>query len=128
MAESANGPALVAQMISSTVSADAESRRQAVRGDERVSAAFTQAAESMSNASYTGLRKAADWWMITRNRSTKVQEAHAYVLYTIDSQQLNDQIARNLTNIMENNRALSAAEREIYRDLIAHIRSGGFKH
>jgi len=127
MAESASGSSLIAQMIAETVSADAERRRAGVQG-EGTSAAWTQASESMSNASYTGFRKSADWWRITRNKSTKVQEAHAFVLYTIESRILSDQIARNLTNIMENNKALSAAEREIYRDLIAHIRSGGFKH
>ena len=127
MVDSANVSAAVARVIATTVMTNAKAMSEAERGDDQVSAAFSNTADAMSNASYTGLRKAADWWRIVENKSTKERRAEAYVLYTIDSKLMSDQIARNLANIMENNRELSAAEREIYRDLIAHIRTSGFK-
>jgi hypothetical protein len=123
----ADGPAQVAQAISTTVAANAVDKSSGESGGE-VSAAFRAAAESMSNASFTGMRKAADWWQIVRNKATKVQEAQAFALYTIDKKRLDEQIALHLANIVENNQAHSAAEREIYRELIADIRANGFNN
>ena len=125
--ENADGPAQVAQMISTTVLTDAKEKSSGERGGE-VSAAFENAAHSMASASFTGLRKAADWWQITRNKSTQVQEAQAFALYTVESRRLDEQIAINLANIVENNKELSAAERAIYNDLIADIRANGFNN
>ena len=125
--ENANGPALVAQMISTTVSTDAQAKMAGERGGE-VSAAFKSATEAMSNASFTGLRRVADWWQIVRNRSTQVQEAQAFALYSVEDRRLDEQIAINLANIVENNKELSAAERAIYNDLIADIRANGFSN
>jgi hypothetical protein len=123
----ADGPSQVAQVISTTVAADAEARSSGDGGGE-VSAAFKAAAESMSNASFTGLRRASDWWQIVRNKATKVQEAQAFALYTIDRKRMDEQIGLHLANIVENNKELSAAERDIYRDLIADIRAKGFNN
>jgi hypothetical protein len=92
--ENANGPAQVAQMISTTVLTDAKEKSAGARGGE-VSAAFESAAQSMGSASFTGLRKASDWWQIVRNRDTEVQEAQAFALYTIDKKRLDEQIAIN---------------------------------
>jgi hypothetical protein len=82
----------------------------------------------MTESSFTGMRKAADWWEVVRNKSTKVEEARTYALYTFDKKRLDDQIAINLANIVENNKQLSAAAREIYRELIADIRAHGFNN
>jgi hypothetical protein len=125
--ENANGPSQVAQMISTTVLTDAKEKSAGKRGGE-VTAAFQSAAQSMGSASFTGLRRVGDWWQIVRNKDTEVQEAQAFALYAINKKRLDEQIAINLTNIVENNKALSAAEREIYSDLIADIRANGFKN
>jgi hypothetical protein len=125
--EHANGPALIAQMISETVLADAKSKTSGARGDG-VDAEFESLAHEMAEASFTGMRRAADWWEIVRNKSTKVEEARAYALFTFDKKRLDEQIAANLANIVENNKALSATAREIYRDLIADIRANGFNN
>jgi hypothetical protein len=127
LVQNANGPAQVAQMISTTVLTDAKEKSAGARGGE-VSAAFQSSAQSMGSASFTGLRKAGDWWQIVRNKDTEAQEAQAFALYTVDKKRLDEQIAINLTNIVENNKALSVAEREIYSDLIADIRANGFNN
>jgi hypothetical protein len=95
---------------------------------EAVSAAFESAAHAMGSAAFTGLRKSGDWWQVVRNKATGVQEAQAFALYTIDRRRLDEQIAISLANIVETNKELSAAEREIYRDLIADIRANGFNN
>jgi hypothetical protein len=44
----------------------------------------------------------------------------------MSASQLDEQVAANLqNNITDNNRAMSAAERAMYTDLIAQIRSSG---
>jgi hypothetical protein len=123
----ADGPGQVAEMISTTVLTDAKEKSSGARG-EAVSATFESAAQSMASASFTGLRMAADWWQVVLNKATKVQEAQAFALYTIDKKRLDEQIALNLANIVENNKALSTAEREIYQELIADIRLNGFNN
>jgi hypothetical protein len=82
----------------------------------------------MSNASYTGARKVSDWWILSRNRATRAEEYQAFALYIIDRKLLDNQIARNLQNIVDNNAAMSAAEQEIYTDLINEIRVNGFSN
>jgi hypothetical protein len=93
-----------------------------------VEASLETAAHDMSEAAFTGQRKSGDWWEIIRNKDTKVQEARAYALYTVDRKQLDTQIAANLANIVENNKELAEAAREIYRELIADIRANGFNN
>ena len=123
----ANGPAEVARMVSATVLADAKSRSAGV-GGEGVQAALEGAAHSMSEASYSGLRKMADWWMIVRNKETQVTEARAFALWSVDKKNMDEQIAFNLQNILDNNKALSQAARSIYLDLIKDIRANGFNN
>jgi hypothetical protein len=123
----ANGPALVAQMVSATVLSDAKTKMAGVRG-EGVEAALEQAAHSMSEASYTGLRRMGDWWQIVRNRDTNVEECRAFALWTIGKTAMDEQIAFNLQNIIDNNKALSQAARSIYLDLIKDIRANGFNN
>jgi hypothetical protein len=123
----ANGPAEVAGMVSTTVLSDAKTKSAGVRGEE-VNAGLEQAAHAMSEASYTGLRKMADWWMIVRNRETQVEECRAFALWTIDKKSMDEQIAFNLQNIIDNNKALSEAARSIYLDLIKDIRANGFNN
>jgi hypothetical protein len=125
--ENASGPAEVARMVSETVLADAKSKSAGIRA-EGVEASLETAAHDMSEAAFTGLRKSGDWWEIIRNKDTDVQEARAYALYTVDKKQLDTQIAANLANIVENNKELAEAAREIYRDLIADIRLNGFNN
>jgi hypothetical protein len=124
---SLNGPMEIAQVISTTVSQDTAGRAENIEGAERERIVRTNA-EMMSNASYTGARKVADWWILSRNRATEAEEYQAFALYTFDRNPLNDQIARNLQNIVDNNAAMSAAERAIYADLINEIRTNGFSN
>jgi hypothetical protein len=122
-----NGPMEIAQVISTTVSQNVAGRAENVEGAERERIVRTNA-EMMSNASYTGARKVADWWILTRNRATEAEEYQAFALYTFERNPLNDQIARNLQNIVDNNAAMSAAERAIYADIINDIRANGFSN
>lgn len=121
-----NGPAAIANVIAQTVSEDVKGKSSNIEGGAR-ERAISRNAEAMSNASYTGARKMADWWQLVRNKKTKAQTYQAFVLYTFDRKVLNDQIARNLQNIMDNNAEISAAERAIYTDLIQGIRSRGYQ-
>jgi hypothetical protein len=82
----------------------------------------------MSEASYTGLRKMADWWQIVRNKETQVEESRAFALWTVGKKTMDEQIAFNLQNIIDNNKALSEAARSIYLDLIKDIRANGFNN
>jgi hypothetical protein len=70
----------------------------------------------------------SDWWILARNNTTNLEEYQDFALYIIDKPVLNDQIARNLQNIMDNNAAMSEAERGIYVDLINQIRVNGFSN
>jgi hypothetical protein len=120
-----NGPVEIASVISTTVSQDVAARAGNIEGAERERIIRVNA-ESMTNASYTGARKVADWWILARNKTTKAEYYQAFVLYIFDRKVLSDQVARNLQNIVDNNAAMSAAERAIYADLINEIRMNGF--
>jgi hypothetical protein len=122
-----NGPAEIANVISTTVSQDVAGKASAVEGAERERMVRTNQ-EMLSNASFTGSRKVGDWWQLIRNRSTKAEYYQAFALYLFDKKVLDDQIARNLQNIVDNNKAMSAAERAIYADLINEIRVNGFSN
>jgi hypothetical protein len=121
-----NGPAAIANVISTTISQDVAGREGYVEGEER-DRVIRANMEMMSNASYTGARKMADWWQLVRNKATKDETFQAFVLYTFGKKVLDDQIARNLQNIVDNNIAMSAAERAIYAELIQEIRVNGFQ-
>jgi hypothetical protein len=122
-----NGPMAIAQAISTTVSQDVAGMAANIEGAERERIVRTNA-EMMSNASYTGARKVSDWWILSRNRATRAEEYQAFALYIIDRKLLDNQIARNLQNIVDNNAAMSVAEQEIYTDLINEIRVNGFSN
>lgn len=122
-----NGPVAIASVISTTVSQDVSARAGNIEGAERERVIRTNA-EVMSNVSYTGARKVADWWIQARNKATQAEYYRAFVLYIFDKKVLNDQIARNLQNIVDNNAAMSEAERGIYADLINEIRVNGFSN
>lgn len=122
-----NGQAAIANVISTTVAQDAAGRSVNVEGEDHERNIRINA-EMMSNASYTGARQMADWWQLVRNKSTKAEYYQGFVLFTFDRQVLSDQIARNLQNIVDNNEAMSAAERAIYSDLIQEIRVNGFQN
>ena len=124
----ADGPAEVARMISTTVVADAQNNTSMKSADDKLKAEFATSAKSMADASYTGLRKMGDWWQLTRNKATKVEEYRAFALYTADKKRLDDQIAGNLQNIIDNNKELSAAARTIYQDIISGIHLNGFNN
>jgi hypothetical protein len=121
----ANGSGVVAEMISTTVHNDAMGRIGGATGDG-VTSNMEAVRKAYSDASFTGLQRMADWWQITRNRSTKTEECRAFALYTVDRDRMDTQIAANLQNIIDNNEALSAAARSIYLDIIMAIRSNGF--
>jgi hypothetical protein len=122
-----NGPVAIASVISTTVSQDVAARAGNIEGAERERIIRTNA-ELMTNASYTGARKVADWWIQARNKASQAEYYRAFVLYIFDKQVLNDQIARNLQNIVDNNAVMSEAERSIYADLINEIRVNGFSN
>jgi hypothetical protein len=119
-----NGPAAIANVISTTVSQNVAGRAGAIEGAERERIVRTNQ-EVFSNASFTGSRKVGDWWQLVRNTSTKAERYEALALYIFSKKVLDDQIARNLQNIVDNNAAISAAERAIYSELINEIRVNG---
>ena len=123
--QNASGPAMVAQMVSTTVTADATAAQSGAKSEE-VTAAFDFVAKAMSDASYTGLRQMDNWWQIVRNTDTKVEECRAFALYTVEKKAFDAQVAGILQNIIDNNKALSEAARTIYLRLIEGIHLNGF--
>jgi hypothetical protein len=123
----ANAAQQVSQMVSTTVGSDASTKISSDGGE--VSRAMEQAQESMSNASFTGLTYTANFWQELKNKESGDTIFRAYALWVVDRKNLDNQIAANLQNIVDNNKALSAAERAIYADLIAGIRgAAGFQN
>jgi hypothetical protein len=120
----ANGPAAVAQKVSTTVSSSMSTQLSGERGSN-VDSNLKSAAESLSNASFRGVTKNADWWQIVQNEGTGVTECRAFALYIVEKKTLDDQVAANMQNIVDNNKEMSAAERAIYADLISSIRASG---
>jgi hypothetical protein len=121
---SASGPKQIAQKVSTTVSSSASTMDSGESGGNMESV-IRAIAEQLSNASFTGMTKETDFWQIVRNKDTEVVECRAYALWVINKKALDEQVAANIQNIVDNNKAMSAAERAIYADLIAQIRSGG---
>jgi hypothetical protein len=122
--QNASGPQAIAQKVSTTVSSSASIALSGEKGGD-VESNLRAASEQLSNASFNGSTKEADWWQIVKNESTGVTECRALALWVIDKKQLNEQVALNLQRIVGNNTAMSAAERAIYADLISQIRSSG---
>jgi hypothetical protein len=120
----ANGPAAVAQKVSTTVSSSASTQLSGEKGSG-VESNLKAATEALSNASFRGVTKTGDWWQIVHNEGTDVTECRAYALYIIEKKLLDEQVAANMQNVVDNNKAMSEAERAIYVDLINSIRANG---
>ncbi|GHV49678.1 hypothetical protein AGMMS49579_02290 [Spirochaetia bacterium] len=120
----ASGPQAIAQKVSTTVSSSMSASLEGERGAD-TEANLRSAAESLSNASFNGATKTGDWWQTVRNTTTEVIETRAWALWTINQKQLDEQVAANIQNIIDNNTTMSAAERAIYTDLIKQIRDVG---
>jgi hypothetical protein len=74
--------------------------------------------KAMSNASLNNVRQVADFWILTKNLSTNKQYYTASALWIFPAKDVNAQIAKNYQNIIDNNAAMSAAERSTYEELI----------
>ncbi|GHU56648.1 hypothetical protein FACS189442_5340 [Spirochaetia bacterium] len=120
----ANGPEAVSQKVSTSVVSQMESKQTGEKGND-VEAALDNAGRALSNSSFSGLTKDADWWQTVQNTTTEVIETRAFALWLIDKKELDRQIAANIQNMVDNNTAMSAAERAIYADLIALITGVG---
>jgi hypothetical protein len=119
----ANGATEVARMVSTTVNDTAEAQEGIKSGDAKVKQNVQQIRDSMSNASFQGLRRVGDFWVLSRNKATKNEYYTAYSLWIAPEQTTNDLIAATIQNAIDKNVAMSAAEREIYGDIIANLRS-----
>jgi hypothetical protein len=122
--QNASGPQQIAAKVSTTVASSASNALSGEKGGD-VESHLQAATEQMSNASFNGATKEADWWQIVKNTDTGTEECRAFALWVIGKKQLDEQVAANLQNIVDNNKAMSEAERAIYADLIAQIRSVG---
>jgi hypothetical protein len=120
----ASGPQAIAQKVSTTGSSSMSSSLEGEKGGG-TEVNLKSATEVLSNASFNGASKDADWWQTVRNSTTEVVETRAFALWTINQKQLDEQVAANIQNIIDNNTAMSAAERAIYTDLIKQIREVG---
>ena len=122
--QNASGPQQIAAKVSTTV---ASSAANALSGEQGlgVESNLKAAAEQLSNASFNGVSRDADWWQQVKNLSTGAVEFRAYGLWIIDQQSLDTQVAANLQRIVDQNAAMSAAERAIYNDLISQVRNRG---
>ncbi|MDR1389849.1 MAG: hypothetical protein LBJ31_07715 [Treponema sp.] len=120
----ANGSAQVSTMLATTVNAMSESAVAGKKGQD-TDAHFSDVRDAMSNSSFQNLRQVADFWVYQRNKKTKAQYYVAYSLWIVPFKSLNDQIAANIQNIIDNNKAMSEAERTIYLDIIKDIRTRG---
>jgi hypothetical protein len=121
--DAANGASEVARMVSTTVNDTAEAQEGIKSGDAQVKQNVQQIRDSMSNANFRGLRRAGDFWTLSRNKATKNEYYTAYSLWIIPEQDLNDQIGALWQNFIDNNTAMSEAERQIYGDIITNIRT-----
>ncbi|MDR2480988.1 MAG: hypothetical protein LBD07_01665 [Spirochaetaceae bacterium] len=121
----ANGAAEVARIISTTVNNTAEAQISAKAGNDVAKRIANEMRDAMSNASFKGFRKATDFWAFMRNKATKKEYYTAFSLWVISNDELNQQLAAQYQNIIDNNKEMSAAERAIYRDIISDIRKRG---
>jgi hypothetical protein len=126
-----NGGQEVARAVSTTVTAKADAQMSGKSatsdpksgGSSTMSTQQSEIRDAMNNASYAGLQKAADFWTLSKNRATGREYYTAYALWTIDQSVLDTQIASNLQNMVDRNAAMSEAEKAIYADLIAELRT-----
>jgi hypothetical protein len=124
--QNASGPQQIAAKISTTVSSSASNALEGEKGSD-LEASLKAASEQLSNASFNGATKEADWWQIVRNTATNVTECRAFALWVIDRKSLDNQVAAAIQRIIDQNKAMSEAEKSIYGDLIKQIRGvGGF--
>jgi hypothetical protein len=123
VSNTANGAAEVATMVSTTVSNGATADDAIKSGDANVKRRTEEFAKAMSNANFRELRKAGDFWTLSRNRATKNEYNTAYSLLIIPEESLNTQVAALWQNFIDNNEAMSAAERTIYGDIITNLRT-----
>jgi hypothetical protein len=121
----ANGAAGVGAAVSTTITGAANSALKGAR-TEGVTSSLDEINHTMTDASFAGLRKASDFWALNRNTATKREYYTGYGLWVIDKKRLDDQIVLNMQNIVQNNKALSAAEQATYADIINDIRARGF--
>jgi hypothetical protein len=119
----ANGAREVATMVSTTVSAGASTEDAIKSGDANAKRRAEEFAKVMSNANFRELRKAGDFWTLSRNRATKNEYYTAYSLWIIPEESLNTQVAALWQNFVDKNNDMSAAERQIYGDIIANLRN-----
>ncbi|GHV20176.1 hypothetical protein FACS189494_03410 [Spirochaetia bacterium] len=122
----ANGASQVSTMIATTVNQTAEAK---VGGSKDQGTTNTMATirDAMSNASFKGFRQVGDFWVLNRNKATKRQYYSAFSLWVVNTKELDQQMAAQLQNIIDNNEAMSAAERSIYNDIITNLRDRGLE-
>jgi hypothetical protein len=124
--QNASGPQQIAAKISTTVSSSATNAIEGEKGGD-LEAHLKASSEQISNASFNGATRETDWWQIVRNTTTNVEECRAFALWTIDRKSLDSQVAAAIQRIIDQNKAMSEAEKSIYGDLINQIRgAGGF--
>jgi hypothetical protein len=123
----ANGASQVSTMLSTTVNAMAESKMSSASSQGAASTGqnIAEVRDAMTNASFKNFRMVGDFWLQVNNKSTKKRYFTAYSLWIVPQKDLNNQMAANYQNIIDNNKALSEAERKIYLDIIVDIRARG---
>ncbi|GMO28182.1 MAG: hypothetical protein Ta2B_08840 [Termitinemataceae bacterium] len=129
--QNASGPRAIADKISTTVSSSVSTKVDALSAAPGAKAEMEQriktATEQLTNASFNGAAKEADWWQTVENKTSKNVETRAYALWLIDKKSLDTQVAAQLQRLQDQNKAMSEAEKSIYADLIKQIRgTGGF--
>jgi hypothetical protein len=124
--QNASGPQQIAAKVSTTVASSASNALAGEQGSG-VESNLKAATEQMSNASFNGAVREADWWQQVHNLTTEATEYRAWALWTIDQKTLDNQVAANLQRMVDQNTAMSAAEKAIYADLINQVRNiGGY--
>jgi len=117
------GPRQVAAKIANTVSADISTSLESAKGED-AEANVQAAVHVLNNAVFSGLIRNADWWQQIRYPDER-EEYRAYALYIIDKKTLDNQVAAFIQRFLDDrNRAMSEAEKTIYRGLINSLLRG----
>jgi len=117
------GPRQVAAKIANTVSSDIASSLGSDKGED-TEANVQAAVHVLNNAVFSGLTRNADWWQQIRYPDGR-EEYRACALYVIDSKTLDKQVAAFIQRFPgDRNRAISEAEKAIYRRLINSLLEG----
>jgi hypothetical protein len=123
----ANGLAQISTMISvSTNNKAAATTGQPRTGGNSEAARARMAAinGAMSNASLNNVRMVDDFWLLSKNLTTKRQNYIAASLWVIPAEDFNAQVIKNYQAIiLDNNTALGAEERASYGELIKNAQS-----